>query len=153
MDPRFTLIGADGAPVAAGQPHAAVLDAKSGLMWAARHLVPAATDDDDAPSSEMNHAEAEAAVAALDLAGFTDWRLPTVEELFALADRSRQSPAIDTEAFPDTPSDWFWTSTPAAWNPSAVAWIVAFSLGNANTLFRGNDAFVRAVRSASPAGQ
>lgn len=153
MDPRFTLIGADSAPVAAGQPHAAVLDAKSGLMWAAHHLVPAATDDDDAPSGEMNHAEAEAAVAALDLAGFTDWRLPTVEELFAIADRSRHSPAIDTEAFPDTPSDWFWTSTPAEWNPSAGAWIVPFHDGYASTYIRDGVAFVRAVRSASPAGQ
>ncbi len=36
---------------------------------------------------------------------------------------------------------------------SADAWIVNFNNGNANTNNRNNDAFVRAVRSASPAGE
>lgn len=52
-------------------------------------------------------AEAEAAVAALG----EGWRLPTVKELFALVDRGRHNPAIDTEKFPDTKSDWYWTGT------------------------------------------
>jgi hypothetical protein len=44
------------------------------------------------------------ACAEFRLFGFTDWRMPTVEELLLLADRTRFDPAIDTDAFPDTKS-------------------------------------------------
>ena len=83
----------------------------------------------------------------LDIAG----RLPTIDELFALADRTKYAPAIDTEAFPDTANDWYWTDTPCAWNTSAV-WVVAFGDGDAYGGPRSDLACVRAVRS-SPAGQ
>jgi hypothetical protein len=100
----------------------------------------------------ITHKKAEKICADLDLAGQSDWRLPTVEELFALADRSRKQPAIDTDAFPDTKSDWYWTSTISAWS-SGYAWIIHFSSGSASGLHRDDyDAFVRAVRSV-PAGQ
>jgi hypothetical protein len=100
----------------------------------------------------IKHAAAEKICAELDLAGHADWRLPTVEELFALADRTQKEPAIDTEAFPATKSDWYWSSTISAWAPSC-AWFVYFDLGYANYSYRGyNSAFARAVRSV-PAGQ
>jgi hypothetical protein len=141
--PRFIKIGADNTQLpheAVG--HVAVLDTRTGLVWAVEPLT----------RKPMPHKKAEKAVAELQLLGMTDWRLPTVEELFALADRSRRAPAIDVDFFPDTPLDWFWTSTPAAWSPSGYAWIVDFDNGNANSLHRDYDAFVRAVRSvgASP---
>jgi len=56
------------------------------------------------------------------------WRLPTVQELFSLTDHSREDPAIDTDVFPGTESDWYWTSTPCAWNDTAV-WVVDFDYG------------------------
>jgi hypothetical protein len=100
----------------------------------------------------ITHKKAEKICAELDLAGHTDWRLPTVEELFALADRSRKQPAIDTDAFQDTKSDWYWTSTISAWS-SDFAWFVYFSYGFAYDYRRDDGlAFVRAVRSV-PAGQ
>jgi hypothetical protein len=39
------------------------------------------------------------------------WRLPSLTELMTLIDESRSSPAIDPTAFPDTPSEFFVTST------------------------------------------
>jgi hypothetical protein len=77
-------------------------------------------------------------------------RLPTVEELFALADRSRVRPAIDAALFPDTPSDWFWTSSPWAYSPDDYAWIVDFGYGGSDGCHRAYNAFVRAVRAVSP---
>ncbi len=114
-----------------------VTDSRTGLTWAKETLA----------AGQIDHATAAKACKALRLAGHKDWRLPTVEELFALADRSRYSPAIDTSAFPDTKSSWYWTGTPTAWDPSC-AWIVYFNSGDAYYLHRDYGAFVRAVRSA-----
>ena len=119
-----------------------ITDTQSGLMWSQATLCDEAVD----------HHRAGEICSALDLAGHTDWRPPTVEELFALADRTRQSPAIDTDAFPDTRSDWYWSATECAW-ASSSAWIVYFGGGSAYGYHRDDDgAFVRAVR-AVPAGQ
>ena len=114
-----------------------VSDFNAGLMWMKETL----------RGGRMTHADAVKACEALRVNGHTGWRLPTVEELFALADRSRHSPAIDTDLFPDTKSDWYWTSTLCAWDPSC-AWFVDFDFGDALNLHRLNLAFVRAVRSA-----
>ena len=80
------------------------------------------------------------------MAGFTDWRVPTVEELFCLADRTRARPAIDTDFFPDTPNNWFWSSTVDADAPSGYAWIVDFGNGNSSWDGQDGEGFVRAVR-------
>lgn len=50
--------------------------------------------------------EAEKAIASLG----EGWRMPTRKELESLVDTSRYNPAIDTEKYPDTKSDWYWTS-------------------------------------------
>jgi hypothetical protein len=119
-----------------------VTDTRSGLTWSKATLC----------DEEVTQHQAEKICAELDLAGHTDWRLPTVDELFALADRTRYSPAIDDEAFPNTQSDWYWTSTVTAWS-SGCAWFVCFNYGSASYYLRDDDsAFVRAVRGV-PAGQ
>jgi hypothetical protein len=115
-----------------------VTDTRTGLVWTKATLT----------SECVTHKKAEQVCAELG----EGWRLPTVEELFLLADRSRKEPAIDTDAFPDTQSDWYWTSTISAWS-SGHAWVVGFSDGYAYGFRRGyGGAFVRAVRSV-PAGQ
>ncbi|MBN8922362.1 MAG: hypothetical protein BGP10_12355 [Rhodanobacter sp. 68-29] len=117
-----------------------VTDTLTGLMWTKATVATGKT-----------HKQAIAAAKKLDVAGHKDWRMPTVEELFLLADRSRIRPAIDVEAFPDTQNDWYWTSTDSAWAPSC-AWIVSFSGGSASSGGRNYKACVRAVRVVS-AGQ
>ena len=113
---------------------AAVLDTKTNLMW-------------DAKARAVEGFQAAQAVpGTLNVAGFTDWRMPTVEELFCLADRTRVRPAIDTDFFPDTPNDWFWSSTVDADAPSDCAWIVYFDLGGSHWGDQDYEGFVRAVR-------
>ncbi len=76
----------------------------------------------------------------------SDWRLPTMEELAFLAEETCFNPAINTTAFPATPSDWFWSGSPHA-NGSYDAWYVDFLYGNEDDNFRGNDdVHVRLVR-------
>ena len=133
------------APTAASASHFAdngdgtVTDPRTGLMWAKETL----------PGGRMTYDEAVKACKALRLAGHQDWRLSNVQELFALADRSRHSPAIDTGFFPNTENDWYWTGTLCEWDPSC-AWVVGFYNGLAGNALRYYAAFVRAVRSARP---
>ena len=101
---------------------------------------------------ELNFDDAAKACAGLELAGFNDWRLPTVTELFGLVDHEKFRPAIDSDAFPGTKSDWYWTSTDVA-SSSVYAWLVGFYDGHVGDGHRSFRAFVRAVRVAAPAGQ
>lgn len=138
QDSRFSKIGADGAVLPAeATKWEAVLDSKTGLMWSVE------------TKKVPNWNKAESAVKKIAAAGFDDWRLPTVDELFGLADRTRFSPAIDVDMFPDTASDWFWTSTPYAASPGDCAWGVGFGGGLASWGDRSYDAAVRAVRVGS----
>jgi hypothetical protein len=122
-------------------PHVAVKDLGRGLMWG------------PTLDRKMDFEEAKKACAECRLLGFSDWRLPTVEELFLLADRSRTEPAIDMDLFPDTKSDWYWTSSPWACSPASDAWVVGFSAGYANGIHHEGEAFVRPVRSLAAPGQ
>lgn len=74
------------------------------------------------------------------------WRLPTVKELLTLVDDSVASPGptIDASAFPSTPANDFWSSTPAGASSDAVYYVNFFN-GSAIsfTIRMGN---VRCVR-------
>ncbi len=78
--------------------------------------------------------------------GFTDWRLPTVEELESIAEHCREAPAINTTIFPDTPWAGFWTSSDGAEN-AEYAWFVGFYYGLAFEYSRLASYRVRPVRS------
>lgn len=133
---RYIKIGEDGVLLAADAAEwVAVLDTRTNLVWAVEVL------------KRQTWKKALKAPEKLAIAGFKDWRLPTVEELFLLADRTRVDPAIDTDFFPDTPSSWFWSSTPWASSPSGYAWDVSFSYGGSVYSGQLNEGYVRAVRS------
>lgn len=97
------------------------------------------------------------------------WRVPTVRELqslrvcsagfvaktmdlqdgkaevsFACNDGSTW-PTIHTGAFPNTPSDVYWTSSPLV-GDSDLAWYVSFYYGDVHGSFRSNGLHVRLVR-------
>ena len=132
---HFRKISQDGRMLPADASEwVAVLDTQSNLMWAVEVL------------PQQTFAAAAESVAHLTTAGFADWRVPTVEELFCLADRTRRWPAIDTGYFPETPSDWFWSSTVDAASPSDYAWVVGFDDGNSHWGYQDYEGFVRAVR-------
>jgi len=111
---RFTKHEVDGHHFV--QQHTNLIDGRS-LLWTR----------DTVGDEPLTFKEAQAAIEKLNkekFGGFSDWRLPTVEELFLLGDRTRYNPAIDPEFFPDCPSSWFWTSTVDASSPSGCAWYV-----------------------------
>lgn len=81
----------------------------------------------------------------LEFAGHSDWRLPNYKELVSILDLSKVNPAVDTRYFPDTRSDFYWTSTTSTYDPGR-AWYVYFNLGYVNHLFKSWECYVRPVR-------
>jgi hypothetical protein len=92
-------------------------------------------------------AEAKAYCASLTLAGVSGWRLPAVIELSTIVDFTRTSPAIDPTAFPTTPSEWFWTSSPYTAYSGYVE-DVYFSAGYSGNDVVGLGQRVRCVRGS-----
>ena len=126
---------------AGGTANALVTDSKTGLTWqrcSAGQSFAAGTCSGTANS--YTHEEALAYAKTQ-----TGWRLPNVKELSSLVDTGFIGPAINSTAFPATPSFFAWTSSPYASDPTS-AWVVLFAEGSVSVLGRVNTAQVRLVR-------
>lgn len=86
-------------------------------------------------------------VNTVGMCGKTDWRMPTLRELYNIADRGRTNPAIDPTYFPNTPAWTFWSASPYA-GYSDYAWYMHFrSGGNDGWDHRTSAYHVRLVRA------
>lgn len=114
------------------------VDRNTGLMWQ-RNVLP----------NPLSFSGAKQACDQLALAGYDDWRLPSRIELVSILDLTRVQPAIDPIAFPQTPSDWFWSASAAAGDAQS-AWYVYFYFGYPKTDLVSNQFAARCVRTAEP---
>jgi hypothetical protein len=135
-----------------------VVDNATGLTWqrrpSARRLTWREVQESPSPYRAYSYCQ------NLNLDG-TGWRLPTRVELLSVLDYTRAAPAIETEAFPDTPREPFLVAewqierpgllVPLAWDFSIgkVVAVDAEGQSNANSV---PDAWVRCVRSPTPRG-
>lgn len=125
-----------------------VTDTQTGLMW--KQCAEGQNGADcQGCGGEFNWDVAMQIPKTLNLrggfAGYRDWRLPTKDELTSLVMHGRTSPAICTEAFPNAPSHWFWSSSPSVVN---LTWYVHFGDGEVNSYYRYFAGAVRLVRSS-----
>jgi Protein of unknown function (DUF1566) len=111
-----------------------VIDISTGLMW-----------QQATPANTMTWQQALAYCEGLSLGGYTDWRLPTKNELISLVDYSHYSPTIDPDYFPGTAASWYWSSTTYA-GSTYDAWFVHFDAGGVHDYGKGGSNYVRAVR-------
>ncbi len=108
-----------------------VTDTAAGLMWQQDTL------------GSMTWEAALEACEASTLAGYSDWRCPTRKELRSIVDYGTSNPAVDTGYFPDTASDYYWSSSSL---PNASGWMIHFSYGIHYGWGKSFSQRVRAVR-------
>ena len=137
-DSRYTVADISGDNV--------VTDNKTGLMW--KQCTQGRTGSTCSEGTLTAHTWKGALYLAKtkDFAGYTDWRVPNIEELRSIAAINCFNPAINETVFPNTPSNSFWSSSPIA-NFSGYAWFIYFDYGNGFLGSRDDSRRVRLVRS------
>ncbi|MBL0440694.1 DUF1566 domain-containing protein [Aeromonas veronii] len=123
----------------------------TGLIWQ-RCSLGQSWDGTDCTGEARTYSWERALAAAEQntLAGFSDWRLPNKNELASIVEYRCYQPAINNQQFPNTPSAWYWSSSPNARN-SNDAWDVDFSNGSVNGYvaygYKYDNGYVRLVRA------
>ncbi|PKL52235.1 MAG: hypothetical protein CVV37_02295 [Nitrospira bacterium HGW-Nitrospira-1] len=93
--------------------------------------------------------QANAYCMNLSIAGRSDWRLPSKNELASIVDYGKYNPALDASVFTHIGSTYHWSST----QDSANAWSVSF--GDGSIQYRpkyGNAAYAKCVRGEMKLG-
>lgn len=102
-----------------------VSDTTTGLMW-----------QQGSSAQAMSWQQSLAYCEDMELAGYTDWRLPNAHELQSIVDNTRYNPSINTDYFPSTASTFYYSSTTKN-NSTAKAWTVMFDYGFVDYYFGG----------------
>ncbi len=93
------------------------------------------------PSSQNSMVFSEAEKYCTSLGG----RLPTVDELFSLVDRTKHDPCTNKQVFKDVKNEYYWTSEKTSWNSDA-RWVVGFCSGSVFCYSESYGYYVRPVR-------
>jgi hypothetical protein len=80
----------------------------------------------------------------LKFAGFSGWRLPSIDELLSITDDTKYNPAIK-DGFSNVTADVYWSSSPKG-SDSILAWYVDFERGNNSWYGKSLSGLVRCVR-------
>ena len=112
-----------------------VVDKSTNLMW---------QDDNDVKSITKTWVEAINYCENLTLGGYTDWRLPNINELKSIVDYTKAEPAISSE-FSNVALVGYWSSSSIV-GDSGYAWFVSSHDGGDYGDGKSNSNYVRCVR-------
>lgn len=115
-----------------------VTDDVTALIWQ-RHV--------DAGAFTWADARQHCACVLID--GIAGWRLPSRIELASLADWTVVHPSIDSAAFPDTPSEAFWSASVLENGDPDLAWHIDFDSSHTSYTDKGYTHRVRCVRGGA----
>ncbi|MBC8212864.1 MAG: DUF1566 domain-containing protein [Gammaproteobacteria bacterium] len=129
---------------------AVVVDNSTGLIWSRCMLGQPWDGKTCAPPKAVatfrDWAGAINSVSRITLAGFDDWRLPTLKELRTLVEQRCKEPSINSRIFPETSPAPFWTLDSYLDNHE-YAWRISFDDGNENADLKFINSYrVRMVR-------
>ena len=144
----FTKIAVDGTVLASGAANwACVRDNVTGLIWEKKTTAGGYQDYRsvyrwNGVSGYINSLNSN------KFCGYTDWRLPFIDELLSLVDYSRNGPAVDKQYFPNTNIDkYYWSASErVSLQGSTYAYFVNFSTGYQSSDLKTNSLVVRLVR-------
>jgi hypothetical protein len=135
----------------------------SGLIWEVKTADGGLRDQNKTYSNYDSSYDPYGQIAATDnslgfaiavngsaLCGFSDWRVPGIDELFGLVNKST-APTINPTYFPNTPSSYFWSGSPSTYYLSN-AWGVYFDVGLVSGNDRSGGNRVRLVRGGQSLG-
>jgi len=114
-----------------------VIDLDRHLMW---------QDNSEAKSVKKSWQGAKEYCRNLSLAGYSDWRLPTLSELITISDKTRYNPAIAKQFKNVAVDDYYWSSSSNV-DISNFAWRLDFKNGYDYSGYKNSYDYVRCVRS------
>ena len=114
-----------------------VLDRETRLMW---------QDNEDTVNIKLSWEKAIAHCEASEFLGFSDWRLPTKQELLSIVDKSKEEIKLDS-TFENRSSYVYWSSSNTK-SGLPLAWRVNFDDGKAHWGAKRFTFLVRCVRDA-----
>ncbi len=116
-----------------------VTDNLTGLMWAKNANIDGTRTWNDA----VDYCN------TLDYAGYNDWRLPNVRELYSLIDISEHTPGLpEGNPYTGIQNGYYWSSSTYAFSPD-YAWAVYIYYGNVDCSSKTPAYYVWPVRSIS----
>lgn len=117
-------------------------DPQSGLMWQDQMYLKAQKNNDDDKIGDWKYAKEYC--DKLDLDGYDDWRLPSIDELKAVID-NKNKPAFKS-IFKNATNRRYWSSSPYTLDKN-YAMIVDFETGENMGSHTNNRNFIRCVRN------
>jgi hypothetical protein len=125
-----------------------VRDNNTGLIWEIKTLDGSIHDNGDTYSWQDAQNVFIAQLNADEFGSFDDWRIPNIKELASIVNYGNYDTAINTDYFPNTVSELYWSSTTRASN-TGNAWLVYFDNGAVPNDYKTDEHYVRAVRGDS----